>query len=134
MILTISIVIAIGYWVYWDIQNPFDEIEFLIDHPGANGRYAEFTPVLRSVPTKEIGPKVGADFGVLKFQDWDGDGIHEAIVETDVPFFSDGEYYYAQRTVLKYTVDKSGLPVLKEIHNEKIEDAYSEGWKATYGN
>ena len=120
--------------MYWDSRNPFDDIEFLIEHPGANGRYTEFTPVLRAVPTNKIGPTVGADFGVLKFRDWDGDGVHEAIIETDVPFLADGEYYYAQRTVLKYTLDRSGLPILLVLQNEEIKEAYSESWKAIYGN
>jgi hypothetical protein len=69
-------------WKQYTRANPFDQVEWIEDSPGATERYVTFTPILKS-SKKPIGPTVGADYAVLTFKDLDGDGIKEAIIETE---------------------------------------------------
>lgn len=127
--------VVLGLFIYqcWEYSyNPFKDVEFLVDYPGASDRHVTFTPVLRSDPSKKIGPTIGADYGELKFRDINGDGVDEVIIETEVPFLSEGSYYFAARTVLKYELSESGTPFFKIIKREELEDEYSESWKAVY--
>lgn len=91
-------------YVYYDHAkaNPFDQVEWVEDWPGASERYVTFTPLLKS-NKKPIGPTVGADYGVLTFEDLDGDGVKEAIIETSKSIHL--EMYHAERHVLKFKPD-----------------------------
>jgi len=102
--------------------TPFDEIEFLQDHPGAGDRHVVFTPVLQSNHSKLVGQPVGADFGVLHYRDCDGDGINEAVVETDAGFWDDASYRASVRHVYKYGTDASGSPRVKLIASEYMPE------------
>lgn len=135
-LLTFVAVAIIGTGVYgfiWDLRNPFDDVEFTEDHPGANGRHVTFSPGLKSNPDAKIGPTFGADYGRLRFADVDGDGVHEAIIETQVPFFGGLEYYVAERHVLKLERLPSGDLKLRHTRTEFLEDEYSDAWVATFG-
>lgn len=91
----------VGYhgYNYKTKDNPFDQVEWVEDWPGATERYVTFTPILKS--SKEpIGPTVGADYAILKFEDVDGDGTKEAIIETSKSIHL--EFYHAERHVLKF--------------------------------
>ena len=94
----------LGYYVYYKHAkgNPFDQVEWVEDWPGATERYVTFTPILKSTK-KPIGPTVGADYGDLTFEDLDGDGIKEAIIETSQSIHL--ELYQAERHVLKFKPD-----------------------------
>lgn len=88
-------------------NNPFNEVSWVEEYPGATERYVQFTPVSK-VTKLPIGPTVGADFASLRFIDLDNDGIKEAIIETEC-WLDLGEFYYPQRHVLKFeTVDGTG--------------------------
>ena len=108
------------YGLYWDSRNPFDDVIFLVDLPGANGRHVTFTPTLRTAPTLPIGPVVGADYGRLRFADFDGDGIHEAIIETRPGLFGGLEFYVAERHVLKFDRSSAGVPSVACILSERL--------------
>lgn len=94
----------VAYYVYndhaWD--SPFDQVEWVENWPGATERYVTFTPILKS-NKKPIGPTVGADYAVLTFEDLDGDGTKEAIIETSKSIHL--EFYHAERHVLKFKPD-----------------------------
>ncbi len=105
-----------GYCIYWDFKNPFDKIEFIKDYPGATDRYITYTPVFKE-SGELIGEAIGADYGKLKFYDWDNDGIHEAIIETSAFFWNAN--YYSTITVLKYREDSSGVPFLEIIYEDE---------------
>jgi hypothetical protein len=94
----------LGGYVYhkYASGNPFDQVEWVEDWPGATERYVTFTPILKSTK-KTIGPTVGADYGDLTFEDLDGDGIEEVIIETSKS--NHLELYHAERHVLKFIPD-----------------------------
>jgi hypothetical protein len=98
---TVIVFGLVAYYVYNDHArgNPFDQVEWLEDRPGATERYVTFTPISKS-NKKPIGPTVGADYAVLTFNDLDGDGIKEAIIETSKSIHL--EFYHAERHVLKF--------------------------------
>ena len=135
-LLAFAAVGMIGAGVYgfiWDLRNPFDDVEFREDHPGANGRYVSFSPFMKSKPDSQIGQTFGADYGRLRFADFDGDGIHEAIIETQVPFFGGLEYYVAERHVLRLEESPSGELRIRLLRTDFLDEAYSEEWVATFG-
>jgi hypothetical protein len=118
------LIVSLIYCAYWDYKNPFDNIKFVASYPGANDRFVEYTPVLRSNPDIVLGPTVGAFYADVRFQDWDGDGIHEAIIETNAPFTATA--YTASRVILKYENSESGPPILKQLKRELIKHYYAE--------
>ena len=109
-----------GYGLYWDSRNPFDDVVFQVDLPGANGRHVTFTPIQKTNPGIPIGPVVGADYGRLRFADFDGDGIHEAIIETRPGFFGGLEFHVAERHVLKLDRNSAGVPSVACILSERL--------------
>lgn len=121
IILALLILIpALGYvWHNHSKRNPFDKVTWLKEHPGANGRYVQYTPVLTSDKTIELGPTVGADFASLRFKDIDKDGVKEAIIETEL-FFDFGEYRSPERHVLKHDIDSNGIPKFTLTQSESI--------------
>lgn len=90
-------------------RAPFDDIEFVEEHPGAGDRFVLFTPVLRSNPKTIIGESVGADYGVVHFRDCDRDGVNEAVIETEGNYF--GEYSASVRHVYQTIRDRPRFPV-----------------------
>jgi hypothetical protein len=121
------------YGLIWDLRNPFDDVVFTVDSPGANGRHLTFTPALKSNPNSKIGPTFGADYGRLRFADLDGDGVHEAVIETHVPFFGGLEFYFAERHVLKLERLPSGELKVRHIRTDFLDEEYSDAWGATFG-
>jgi hypothetical protein len=89
-----------GCFVNSEARNPFEEVEWLEEHPGAGDRYTTFTPVLKTDHAVVLGPTIGADYGVLSFRDLNHDGVKEAIVETDTP--ATEEEFSVDREVLEY--------------------------------
>ena len=89
-----------------------NEIVFLKDYPGANGRYVTFTPVLKADHTVKLGPTIGADYGHLSFFDVDGDGVKEAIVETRKQKFNLEHSDYS-KTILKFYYEKKFFVILE---------------------
>ncbi len=57
-------------------KNPLAEFDicFEQDFPGAGDRYTAYTPVRCSNPAARLGEPIGANYGVLRFEDVDGDG------------------------------------------------------------
>jgi hypothetical protein len=106
----IKIIVAavlLGFVVYYVYNhhattNPFSQVEWVQAWPGATERYVTFTPLSTS-NRKPVGPTIGADYGVLIFEDLDGDGIKEAIIETSKSLHL--EFYHAERHVLKFKPD-----------------------------
>lgn len=91
---------------FWPLPqaNPFaaQGLCFAWDAPGATDRYQTFTPVTCQEPQRPLGASAGADYARLRFTDWDGDGLPEAMVETDLyPCRYSGEYCGPYRTVWK---------------------------------
>jgi hypothetical protein len=102
----------------YQTSNPFDQVEWIEDWPGATERYVTFTPVSKS-NRKPIGPTVGADYAVLTFKDLDGDGIKEAIVETSETVHL--EFYSHERHVLKYKIDSVTGPRFEIIEEPSTQ-------------
>lgn len=65
-------------------RNPFekDDVCFVESTPGATSRFRLFTPVSCQNPERVVGDEEGADYGRLRFEDLDADGVPEAIVES----------------------------------------------------
>lgn len=78
----VSALVAYYFYISNSKKNPFDEIEWVEDSPGSTERYVTFTSILKSSKIP-VGPTVGADYAVLRFEDLDSDGIKEAIIETE---------------------------------------------------
>ena len=108
-------------------RNPFEDVTWIKDYPGANNRYVTYTPVSKKDNSVQLGPTIGADFATLKFEDIDQDGVQEIIIETDIEIDL-GEYRNPERHILKYSENgKSGLPKFELISSEQIG-------KAGFGN
>lgn len=120
LILLISIILPlIKYFPYsFTMHNPFPEVDWIKDYPGATERYIEFTPVLKADKRIKLGPAVGADYGKLQFKDINNDGIKEAIIETEL-LVDWGEFYDPERHVLQYQKTVTGHPQFFLIKSEK---------------
>jgi hypothetical protein len=105
------------------MQNPFKEVKWIEDYPGAGDRYVEFTPVLKSNNKIKLGPTVGADYAELRFKDLNDDGVKEAIIETEV-LFPHGDFYSHARHVLEYKKSPTGKPQFVLIKSEVLSEAY----------
>jgi hypothetical protein len=111
---------ALVIWSCTENRSPFDDIEFIEEHPGAGERFVLFTPVLRSNPATVAGEPAGADYGVIHFRDCDGDGVNEAVVETEGNY--SGGYSASVRHVYKYVKDASGVPQAKLVSTEYMPE------------
>jgi len=125
IIFLISILLfMLGYLVYfYNMQNPFNEVEWSAHHPGASDRYVEFTPVLKSNNKIKLGPTVGADYAELRFKDLNDDGVKEAVIETEV-LFPRGDFYSHERHVLEYKVSQIGQLQFILIKSEKLGESF----------
>jgi hypothetical protein len=107
-LIALSILAVLSILLYiihtWSMQNPYDEVFWIIEHPGSNERYVQYTPVLNKDRRIVLGPTIGADYATLRFKDLDSDGSKEAVIETEI-FFDWGEYRFPQRFTLKYKKD-----------------------------
>lgn len=67
-----------------DADNPYesDGVCFAKTLPGATSRFIAFTAVSCTDAGRVLGETVGADYGVLRFEDFDGDLQPEAIVQS----------------------------------------------------
>ena len=120
----IGAVIILGFiarYIYnkYQTSNPFDQVQWIEDWPGATERYVTFTPVSK-FDQKPIGPTVGADYAVLTFKDLDGDGVKEAIVETEETIHL--EFYKRERHVLKYKIDPVTGPGFEIMEEPTTQD------------
>jgi hypothetical protein len=105
LLLVISLVLLALYFTS-ESRNPYAEVEWVEDWPGAGDRYRTFTPVLKADSKTAVGPTIGADFGALTFEDTDDDGVKEAIIESDGSFTL--EEFSHERHTLKYQRDSLG--------------------------
>ncbi|MDH5325203.1 MAG: hypothetical protein OEZ68_09860 [Gammaproteobacteria bacterium] len=120
-VLSIPILVPIAlYSIQEHNKGPFKQVIFIEDVPGANDRYVTFTPVMRSDPSIIMGETVGADFGKLHYRDCDGDGVKEAVVETD-EFLELGDYKRSVRHVYKF-VESNNMPQVKLISSEAMPE------------
>ena len=87
-------------------HNPYAEIEWVEEWPGAGDRYRTFTPVLKADNKTAAGPTVGADYGALSFEDINNDGVKEVIIESDGSFTF--EEFHPEKHILKYQHDSLG--------------------------
>jgi hypothetical protein len=124
----IFLVVSILFTVFVIISrsnqsSPYSDIIFLEDRPGANGRHVTFSPVLRDDPKIVVGPIVGADYGRIHFRDLDGDGVKEAIVETQLPLIGTDEYYADTISTLRYITLSDGshrmVPIDSKLRGEQ---------------
>lgn len=99
-------------------RNPYAEVEWLEDWPGAGDRYRTFTPVLKVNNKIAVGPTVGADYAVLFFEDVDKDGIKEAVIESDGSFTL--EEFHPERHTLKYQPDSVGRSKFMLVKSEDL--------------
>ena len=120
-IVSVGVILAIvgaTNYLRWDAANPFDDIVFVKDYPGATDRFVTFTPYLKSdLSTPLCDEPLGVDFGKLSFQDTDGDGIHEAIIETDTGLIEPAVFYSSHRIVAKL-VEIDGAPRIEIIESK----------------
>ncbi len=100
-------------------RNPYPEVEWVEDWPGAGDRYRTFTPVLKADSKTVVGPTVGADYGALSFEDTDNDGVKEVIVESDESFSI--EECSHERHTLKYRLDSLGKAKFTLLKSEVLE-------------
>ena len=100
-------------------RNPYAEVVWLEDQPGAGDRYRTFTPVLKADSKTAVGPTVGADYAALSFEDVDNDGVKEAIIETDGSFTL--EEFHSERHTLKYQPDSLGRAKFTLIKSEDLQ-------------
>ena len=122
MLVTFLFILMIGCLISFNntYRNPYKDVEWIIDHPGATDRHITFTPVLKNNRDSILGPTVGADFGKLKFKDLDNDGVKEVIIETSFLLYEAAEYYYPIRHILKSEVDKNRTLKFKLIKTEEL--------------
>lgn len=111
LLFTLLWVLFITHFLYvkgifdWPALNPYqaDNICFSEDVPGATERFVQYTAVSCSNPRRVLAEPVGADFASLSFEDIDGDGKPEAIIESS-PYkckYTGTGCYDAYRIVLK---------------------------------
>lgn len=100
-------------------RNPYAEVEWVEDWPGAGDRYRTFTPVLKVDKKTVLGPTIGADFGALTFEDTNNDGMKEAIVESDGSFTF--EEFSHERHTLKYQRDSLGRAKFTLLKSEVLK-------------
>ena len=120
---------ATFYFVYtFNMHNPFSDVEWVEDAPGATDRYIEYTPVLKVDHRVKLGPTVGADYATLRFKDINKDGVKEAIIETEV-LIDWGDFRSPARHVLQYKKSATGRPhfvlIKSEYFPEKIPALYN---------
>ena len=99
------------------MRNPFDNVTWIKDYPGATDRYTVYTPVLKSNENIKLGPTVGADFASLRFKDLDNDGVKEVVIETEL-LIDFGEFRTPERHVLKKEIDSIGNPKFTLVSSE----------------
>ena len=102
-----------------DQSSPHPDVLFIQERPGANGRHVTFTPVLRADPSVKVVSVAGADYGWIQFEDVDGNGIQETIVEIRLPLIYTGEFYSDTREILRYIPGGNGMPRMESIGFEK---------------
>tara|TARA_B110000046_G_scaffold12667_1_gene12504 strand:- start:8215 stop:8610 length:396 start_codon:yes stop_codon:yes gene_type:complete len=108
---------------------PYKDVKWILGYPGATDRYKTYTPVLKSDHNIILGPTVGGDFGKLKFKDIDGDGIKEAIIETDY-LYEPAEYYYPIQYILKSKIDENGVTKFELISTKELKKTkHNNGYK-----
>jgi len=117
-LLFIVIALVAGLYLMNKHRNPYAEVEWVEEWPGAGDRYRTFTPVLKADHKTTVGPTIGADYGALSFEDIDKDGVKEAIVESDGSFTF--EEFHHEKHVLKYQRDSLGRPKFTEIKSEEL--------------
>jgi hypothetical protein len=99
--------------------NPYNDVVWIKDYPGATGRYISFTPYLRSDPKIKLADGFGADYGELSFKDIDNDGIKETIIETKQPFYSFDDSVSPTKVILKYNATKNKNPIFRMMEEKK---------------
>lgn len=93
--MTVGLIVAVlaAFLVHWlviagvfdgPLRNPYesDDICFTQARPGATSRYVEYSFVTCSEPHTLLVEPVGAHQAVLSFEDVDGDGHPEAVIES----------------------------------------------------
>ena len=104
-----------------DSRNPYPEVEWVEQLPGAGDRYRTFTPVLKSNPSIALGPEMGTDYGELYFRDVNNDGVKEAIIETNTPLLE--QKFSHGRHILRYRRAANGRPTFTLIAStERAEE------------
>jgi hypothetical protein len=109
----------LGLYYILKSSNPYAEVRWVEDWPGAGDRYRTFTPVLKADGKTAVGPTIGADFGALTFEDTDNDGVKEAIIESDGSFTLE-EFSYERHT-LKYQRDSLGRAKFTLLKSEVLK-------------
>lgn len=115
------LIVAIGNYLL-RMHNPYSEVEWIHDYPGAGERYSTYVPVLKSNHAIELGPVVGADFATLRFEDTDGDGTKEAIIHSNAALAL--EAYSPGLFILKHRLDSVGRDNFYLIKSEELPTIY----------
>lgn len=117
----IFLIIFIAFIISFSLlknRNPYNDVIWEKDFPGATGRYVKFTPVLKSNPKIKLGSGFGADYGVINFEDIDNDGIKETIIQTKQPFYSFDDAITSTKIILKYNKNGNENPTFTIIEKE----------------
>jgi hypothetical protein len=116
--IALTAIVIFASFYFFKNRNPFPEVEWIKDSPGATDRYVTFTPVLKSNNKIIIGPIEGADYAKLHFEDINNDGIKEAIIETD----STGhlELFFYEKHVLEYKKTPDGDFKFRLLESKKL--------------
>jgi hypothetical protein len=109
----------LGFYFTSKSHNPYPEVEWVEDWPGAGDRYRTYTPVLKADSKTAVGPTIGADYGALSFEDTDNDGVKEAIIESDGSFTL--EEFSHERHTLKYQRDSLGRAKFTLLKSEVLK-------------
>lgn len=121
VVLVMVAIVYVGLLTLNQSRTPFEKILFKKEFPGAGDRHVVYTPVLLADPSKIIGESVGADFGEISYRDCDGDGVNEAVIETD-KLFDMGEYSASVRHVYKYVPGLENEPEVDLISTEYMPE------------
>jgi hypothetical protein len=115
----ILLIVGLSFVHTFNMRNPFSDVQWIEDYPGATERYVTYTPVLKADNSIKLGPTVGADYAKLRFIDINNDGTKEVIIETEI-LFDWGEFYSAEKHVLQYRKSVTGAPEFILIKSEEV--------------
>lgn len=119
-LILIFITVIIIFYVSKKDDNPYKDVVWIEDYPGANGRVKEFIPVLKSNSKIKLSEGFGADYATISFKDIDNDGIKETIIESKMPFYLFEDMYQPTKIVIKYIKKGKDNPNFKIIEQKNL--------------
>ena len=115
VIIFLFAIIIIALIKFTKSKNPYNDVIWIEDSPGANGRVIEFTPVLKSNHKIKLSEGFAVDYGTIRFADIGNDGIKETIIESKMPFYRFDDMYQPSKIIIKYIKKGNETPSFKVI-------------------